>query len=165
MSAAARVTTENTRKAPFVAAMFDKTADISNVAQMSYVLLYVTEDGLKVCSSSVCSSFSKYEDVTEDRRAEATATRQLEFLQGFGCVDKVVPQCYDGAAVMASGSNGVQVKETTPQALLVHCYAHTRNLVMAQEATKIRACKIFFSHLSGLACLFQLLSKAYQAAG
>ncbi|XP_076836806.1 zinc finger MYM-type protein 1 [Brachyhypopomus gauderio] len=145
---------EEVRKAPFVAVMLDETTDISNVAQMSYVLRYVTENGVK-------ERFFKFEDVTEDRGAEAIATRLLDFLQNYGCVDKVVAQCYDGAAVMASGLNGVQakVKETIPQALFVHCYAHVLNLVMAQGASKIRECKIFFSHLSGLASFFSRSSK------
>lgn len=145
---------EEVRKVTFVAVMLDETTDISNVAQMSYVLRYVTEDGVK-------ERFSKYEDVTEDKRAEAIATRLLEFLRVCGCVDKVVAQCYDGAAVMASGLNGVQakVKETIPQALFIHCYAHVLNLVMAQGASKIRECKVFFSHLSGLASFFSCSAK------
>ncbi|KAF3842760.1 hypothetical protein F7725_001609, partial [Dissostichus mawsoni] len=133
---------EELRKAPFVAVMLDETTDISNVAQMSYVLRYVTEDGIK-------ARFFKYEDVTEDKRAEAIATRLLEFLRESGCIDKVVAQCYDGAAVMVSGLNGVQakVKETIPLALFIHCYAHILNLVLEKGASKIRECKVFFSHL------------------
>ncbi|KAJ4932044.1 hypothetical protein JOQ06_010477 [Pogonophryne albipinna] len=129
---------EELRKAHFVAVMLDETTDISNVAQMSYVLRYVTDDGIK-------ERFFKYEDVTEDKRAEAIATRLLEFLRESGCIDKVVAQCYDGAAVMASGLNGVQakVKETIPQALFIHCYAHILNLVLSKGASKIRECKVF----------------------
>ena len=79
---------EEVRKAPFVAIVLDETTGISNMAQMSYVLRYVTEDGVK-----------DNEDVTEDKQAQAIATWLLEFLQGFGCVDKVVAKCYDGAVV------------------------------------------------------------------
>ncbi|XP_034076957.1 zinc finger MYM-type protein 1-like [Gymnodraco acuticeps] len=145
---------EELRKAPFVAVMLDETTDISNVAQMSYVLRYVTDDGIK-------ERFFKYEDVTEDKRAEAIATRLLEFLRESGCIDKVVAQCYDGAAVMASGLNGVQakVKETIPQALFIHCYAHILNLDLSKGASKIRECKVFFSHLSGLATFFSRSAK------
>lgn len=119
-----------------------------------HVLRYVTEDGIK-------ERFFKYEDVTEDKRAEAIATRLLEFLRESGCIDKVVAQCYDGAAVMASGLNGVQakVKETIPKALFIHCYAHILNLVLAKGASKIRECKVFFSHLSGLATFFSRSAK------
>ncbi|CAK6953275.1 zinc finger MYM-type protein 1-like [Scomber scombrus] len=57
---------------------------------------------------------------------------------------------------MASGLNGVQnrVKDTVPQALFVHCYALTLNLVMSQGASKIKECKIFFANLGGLSAFF-----------
>lgn len=57
---------------------------------------------------------------------------------------------------MASGINGVQalIKQSIPQALFVHCYAHTLNFVMSQGAAKIKECKIFFAHLGGLAAFF-----------
>ncbi|KAK1883805.1 Zinc finger MYM-type protein 1 [Dissostichus eleginoides] len=92
-----------------------------------------------------CLLFGADKDVTEDKRAEAIATRLLEFMRESGCIDKVVVQCYDGAAVMASGLNGVQakVKETIPQALFIHCYAHILDLVLAKGASKIRECKVF----------------------
>ena len=84
----------------------------------------------------------------------AVAARILAFFNEVGCTSKVVAQCYDRAAVMASGLHGVQarVKEVIPQALFVHCYAHRLNLVMSQG--DIRECKIFFTHLSGLAAFF-----------
>ncbi|XP_036373212.1 uncharacterized protein si:ch211-89o9.6 isoform X3 [Megalops cyprinoides] len=65
---------------------------------------------------------------------------------------------------MASGLNGVQakVKEKIPQALFIHCYAHALNLVLSQGVAKIRECKIFFSHLSGLAAFFSSSPKRMQ---
>lgn len=36
-------------------------------------------------------------------------------------------------------------------ALFIHCYAHQLNLVLTQRASKIKECKIFFAHFSGLA--------------
>ena len=48
----------------------------------------------------------------------------MEFLEDCACTNKVIAQYYDGAAVMASGLNGVQakIKGKIPQALFVHCY-------------------------------------------
>ena len=62
---------------------------------------------------------------------------------------------------MASGLNGVQakIKEKIPQALFVHCYAHSLNLVMSKSAAKIKECKTFFTHLSGLAAFFSKSAK------
>lgn len=128
----------------FVAVMVDET-DFSNSAQLSFVLRYVTDIGVK-------ERFLKLEDVTEKKGADDLAASVLEVLDSYDCKTKLVAQCYDGAAVMASGLNGGQarVKKDIPQALLVHCYAHTLNLVMSQGASKIKDCKIFFANLGGL---------------
>uniref|UniRef100_A0A3B1J2E9 DUF4371 domain-containing protein n=1 Tax=Astyanax mexicanus TaxID=7994 RepID=A0A3B1J2E9_ASTMX len=145
------------KDAAFTAVMVDETTDISNTTQLSLVLRYVTEDGIK-------ERFVKFEDVTKSKRAHDIAELVMKCLEDFECVGKVVAQCYDGAAVMASGLNGVQakVKEKIPQALFIHCYAHTLNLVMSQGVAKIRECKIFFSHPTGLAAFFSKSPKRTQ---
>lgn len=109
----------------------------------------MTDDGVK-------ERFLKMEDVTQNKRAHDLAQAIFTFLDSYDCKTKVVAQCYDGAAVMASGINGVQalIKEVIPYALFVHCYAHTLNLVMSQGAAKIKECKIFFAHLGGMAAFF-----------
>lgn len=118
---------------PFVAVMLDETSDISNIAQLSLVLRYVTDSGIK-------ERFIKFEDVTGNKRAEDLAGLLIRFLEEYECMEKVVAQCYDGAAVMASGLNGMQakIKEKIPQALFIHCYAHILNLVLSQGAAKLR---------------------------
>ncbi|KAJ4944141.1 hypothetical protein JOQ06_012686 [Pogonophryne albipinna] len=148
---------EEISKAPFVALMLDETTDVSNAAQLSFVLRFVTDSGVK-------ERFVKFEDVTGKKRAEDVAAMALGFLEEHGCMGKLVAQCYDGAAVMASGLNGVQakVKEKIPQALFIHCYAHALNLVLSQGVVKIKECRIFFSHLSGLAAFFSRSPKRTQ---
>ncbi|KAJ4936913.1 hypothetical protein JOQ06_001498 [Pogonophryne albipinna] len=148
---------EEISKAPFVALMLDETTDVSNAAQLSFVLRFVTDSGVK-------ERFVKFEDVTGKKRAEDVAAMALGFLEEHGCMGKLVAQCYDGAAVMASGLNGVQakVKEKIPQALFIHCYAHALNLVLFQGVVKIKECRIFFPHLSGLAAFFSRSPKRTQ---
>lgn len=101
---------EEIRKAPFVALMLDETSDVSNTAQLSLVLHFVTDSGLK-------ERFIRFEDVTWSKRAEDIAALAFQFLEEYGCMDKLVAQCYDGAAVMASGLNEVpsKVKEKIPR--------------------------------------------------
>ncbi|KAI4905796.1 hypothetical protein NFI96_024894, partial [Prochilodus magdalenae] len=55
------------------------------------------------------------------------------------CKAKLVAHCYDGAAFMSLGLNGVQgrVKGTIPHALFVHCYAHSLKLVVSQGVSKL----------------------------
>ncbi|KAJ3614825.1 hypothetical protein NHX12_018395 [Muraenolepis orangiensis] len=64
----------------------------------------------EVMDSGVKERFVKFEDVTGKKRAEDVAALALGFFEEHGCMDKLVAQCYDGAAVMASGLNGVQAK-------------------------------------------------------
>lgn len=121
-------------QARFVAIMVDETSDLSNSAQLSYVLRYITED------KGVKERFLKFEDVTDKKQANDLVALIIKILESYDCKTKLVAQYYDGAAVMASGLNGVHalVKETITQALFVHCYAHTLNLVMSQGVSKIR---------------------------
>ncbi|XP_077597993.1 zinc finger MYM-type protein 1-like [Stigmatopora nigra] len=136
-------------KAPFVTVMVDETTDASNAAQFSLVLRYVTGRGVK-------ERFVRFENVTSGNQANDIAGLLIQFLVDNECLGKVVAQCYDGAAVMSSGLNGVQakVKERAPLALFIHCYAHRLNLVLTQGVSKLRECKIFFAHLNGFAAFF-----------
>ena len=104
------------RKAPFVALMLDETSDVSNTAKLSRVLCFVTDSGLK-------ERFIRFEDVTGSKWAEDIAALALQFLEEYGCMDKLVAPCYDGAAIMASGLNRVQakVKEKISKAIFIHC--------------------------------------------
>ncbi|KAK3566262.1 hypothetical protein QTP86_030551 [Hemibagrus guttatus] len=140
------------KKAPFVSVMVDETTDASNAAQLALVLRYVTGTGVK-------ERFVRFEDVTGGKRADDIAGLIIGFLLENECLGKVVAQCFDGAAVMSSGLNGVQakVKERAPLALFIHCYAHRLNLVLTQGASKLKECKIFFGHLNGLAAFFYRL--------
>ncbi|KAJ3585080.1 hypothetical protein NHX12_013802 [Muraenolepis orangiensis] len=140
---------EELRTTPFVALMLDETSDFGNTAQLSLVLRFVGDGGVK-------ERFITFAEVTGSGRAEGVAAVALGLLEEYGCVDKLVAQCYDGAVAMASGLNEAQarVKERIPQALFVHCYAHALPLVLSQGAAKIKECKIFFSHLSGLGVYF-----------
>ena len=148
---------EEIKKAPFLAVMVDETTDVSNAAQLALMVRYVTDTGVK-------ERFIRFEDVTSGKRADDIASLIFRFLEEFDCMDKVVAQCYDGAAVMSSGKNGVQakVKEKCPQALFIHCYAHKLNLVLTQGSSKLRECKIFFSNLNGLAAFFSRSPKRAQ---
>ncbi|XP_019896449.1 uncharacterized protein LOC105029183 isoform X1 [Esox lucius] len=151
-------------KAPFVAVLVDESTDVSTAAQVALVLRYVTDTGVK-------ERFVRFDDVTRGKRVDDLATLIIQFLEEHECLDKVVAQCFDGAANMASGLNGVQakVKVRAPMALFVHCYAHRLNLVLTQGASKLRECRLFFARLSGLAVFIsrcpertELLGDIYQ---
>ncbi|XP_034059354.1 uncharacterized protein LOC117537990 [Gymnodraco acuticeps] len=60
--------------------------------------------------NDVKEAFLGFDDVSDDRRAPAIADYVLGVLGKYNCVEKLVAQTYDGAAVMASALNGVQAK-------------------------------------------------------
>lgn len=86
---------EEVRNTLFVSVMVDETTDVSNTAQMSYVMRYTTDGNVK-------ERFFQFADVSGDKHAEAIAAEVLKFLEECACTNKVVAQCYDGAAFMAS---------------------------------------------------------------
>lgn len=140
--------------APFVAVEVDESTDITNKAQISVILRYVS-------NSEVKEAFLGFDDVSDDRRAAAISDYVLGALDKYSCVDKLVAQTYDGASVMASELNGVQakIKEKVPEALFTHCYAHKLNLVLSQSAKSIAECKVFFKTVEGLASFFNKSTK------
>lgn len=81
--------------APFVAVEVDETTDITNKAQLSVILRYVS-------GSEVKEAFLGFDDVSDDRRATAITNYVLGVLDKFNCAHKLVAQTYDGASVMAS---------------------------------------------------------------
>lgn len=145
---------EEVSAAQFVAVEVDETTDITNKAQLSVILRYVS-------GSEVKEAFVGFDDVSDDRRATAIANYVFGVLDNFSCAHKLVAQTYDGASVMASQLNGVQakVREKVPEAMFTHCYGHKLNLVLSQSAQMIPECKVFFKTVEGLAAYFSKSTK------
>ena len=129
----------------FLSVMLDETSDISCLSQLSTVFRFVNSKGI------ICERFFKFTDVSKDRSAAAIADLVVAQLVECECLQKLVAQSYDGAAVMSGELNGVQakVKESAPNAIFIHCFAHKLNLVLMQAASRIPKCNIFFQHLVG----------------
>ncbi|KAK7909674.1 hypothetical protein WMY93_014358 [Mugilogobius chulae] len=140
--------------AQFIAIEVDETTDVTNKAQISVILRYVF-------NAEVKEAFMGFDDVSDDRRAAAISEYILRVLEKHKCVEKLVAQTYDGAAVMASELNGVQakIKEKVPEAIFTHCYAHKLNLVLLHSAKCIPECKVFFKTVEGLGAFFSKSTK------
>ena len=106
-------------------------------------------------------SFLGFDDVSDDRRASAITQYVLGILQKFNSVEKLVAQTYDGASVMSSELNGVQVKikEDVLEAMFLPCCAHKLNLVLLHSAKCMPECKAFFKTLEGLSAFFSKSTK------
>jgi len=143
------------QKCMYVSVLLDETSDVSCYSQLSTVIRYVNSNG------AVCESFIRFSDVSKDRSAAAVSGLVVKELQEFDCLNKLIAQTYDGAAVMSGELNGVQakVKEHAPDAIFIHCYAHRLNLVLSQAASSNAKCNVFFSTLGGLSTFFPTSSK------
>ena len=139
----------------YVAILLDETSDVSCLSQLSTVIRYVDKSG------TVNERFINFSDVSSNRCATAISDLSIKQLRELGCLDKLVAQTYDGAAVMSSELNGVQAKirETVPQAVFLHCYAHKLNLVLSQSVSELLECNNFFSILGSLASFFSSSTK------
>ncbi|KAJ8896228.1 hypothetical protein PR048_001571 [Dryococelus australis] len=134
----------------FVVLILDETTVIAVKSQLSSVLRYVTRDG------NVEERFLKFIDVSDDRTVNGLYQHAIQILEDFKCIDKLVAQTYDGAAVMAGEHGGLQIKiiAVCDQAIFVHCYAHESNLVISQSVRYIKHCKTFFISLTAFDFFF-----------
>ena len=114
------------RDTQFVAVQADETTDASCKSQMVIVLRYMVDN-------SVTERFLEFIEV-KDETAIGLSTAIKHALEPLGLTDKLLAQTYDGAAVVRGSVGGVQVlmKETCPNAIFVHCYAHQLNLTLQQ---------------------------------
>ncbi|KAL4132165.1 hypothetical protein QTP88_009372 [Uroleucon formosanum] len=142
----------------FVSIIMDETTDIMSKSQLSTILRYVTNEGVE-------ERFLGFVDVSHDRSAKCLAEHVFCLLNEYKCIDKLVAQTYDGAAVMSGQHNGLQtlVRSKCKNAIFVHCYAHKLNLILKQSVDYIKECKIFFTTLSGLSSFFSKSTKRIHA--
>ena len=76
---------------------------------------------------------------------------------------KLVAHCYDGASVMNDQHRDVHsiVKDASPSAHYVHCYAHQLNLILQQAVSSISSVKVFFANLSAFSVFSLTLIRDY----
>ena len=140
------------KKAKFLAIISDDTTDVSNHMQNVAVFRYIVSGKVVERFWSFCSM---------PQGDANTISSQI-----LACLDIVLPrdddknkliaQCYDGAAVMSGRQRGVQtiVKEKYPNAHYVHCYAHQLNLILQQAVSQVSSIRVFFANLNGFSVFF-----------
>ncbi|XP_077283246.1 zinc finger MYM-type protein 1-like [Arctopsyche grandis] len=138
------------RASKFVSIIVDESTDISRKAQLSTIFRYVDEN------NEIQERFVGFVDVSPNRTANALFQHIRETLEEFGCLDKLIAQTYDGAAVMSGEHNGVQrkIRDICPNSLFVHCYAHRINFYLSQSVKHISGCKRFFSRMLSFSTFF-----------
>jgi hypothetical protein len=112
----------------------DETTDVSGTEQFSLCVRYV-DDTDSTCK--IREDFLQFVPIF-DVTGKGLAKVILDSLRSFGInTSHLRGQGYDGAAAMSGRFNGVQafIKEQHPQAVYVHCSAHSLNLAVSDACS------------------------------
>eukprot|EP00795_Rhopilema_esculentum_P005495 gene5495-673_t len=140
------------KEADFLAVVSDDTTDVSNQSQNVVVFRYIKD-------KTVVERFWSFSTLPQGD-ANTISSRIIasleEVLPNPEDKQKLIAQCYDGAAVMSGCNNGVQtiVKQSYANAHYVHCYAHQLNLILQQAVSQISQIRLFFANLNGFSVFF-----------
>lgn len=139
----------------FFAIQADDTTDINEISQCALSVRFVNDIG------EIKERFLGFFNVSEDRTADALYHLISSVLEPYDYKNKLVAQCYDGASVMASSLNGLQmkIKNDAPNALFTHCCAHRLNLVLQNGSKCIKKCRVFFATLTSIPGFFNQSAK------
>lgn len=141
---------EELKNTDFVSIQADETTDVTCRAQFSIIVRYVYKN-------EIYERFLGFYDVSSNKTAIGLSRKILEVLNSCKIgKNKLVSQTYDGASVMSGSKSGVQtiIKQTYPQALFVHCYAHQLNLVLLHSSKQILDVKLFICNLTSFKTFF-----------
>ena len=128
--------------ANFLAVISDDTTDISNYSQNVVVFRYLNNNGVVERFYSFCT----LGEANAEALAEKIKDRICQVLPADDDKEKLIAQCYDGAAVMRGEHGGVQtlIRKVYPNAQFIHCWAHQFNLVIQQAVSSVPELDLFF---------------------
>ena len=141
-------------KSPYFSIIVDETTDVSTKEQVSICARFLTDD-----MTPKEMFLGLYE--TNSTTGETLTHVIIDALTRFGLpLEKLRGQCYDGASNMSGAFRGVQarVKELQPQALYVHCTAHSLNLAL-QSTIENSVIRDGFQYLNDVYVLFKRSAK------
>ncbi len=121
------------RSATCFSILMDECSDVSRLEQVSIVLRHVADDLV------VHEDFMGFYE-TKNARSETLFKIIQDTLIRFNLpIQRVVGQCFDGAANMSGELTGLKTRllEVNPKALFVHCVAHRLNLAVQDSLTNI----------------------------
>ena len=136
------------KKAGVYSVLTNETKDCNKQEQLAVVIRYVDEE-----TAAQYEHFITYVQATSFN-AHSWSTYILDTLKSNGLDPAaIISQAYDGASVMSEKCSGMQkhIKEVSPEATYVHCYAHCLNLALI-DSTK---------HVSDAADFFALMETLY----
>ena len=137
---------EEVVKAGAFSILVDETKDCAKTEQMSVVLRYAVEKAV------IQERFLTFVEASS-QNAESFSMYIFDTLKKYHLdAQMIVSQGYDGASVMSGRCSGVQqrIKAIVPQAVYIHCYAHTLNLVLVDTVKSVKEAAEFFALLEAL---------------
>lgn len=144
------------KEAEFFAVIVDETPDTSHKEQLSITVRYVRGGDVEERLLAL-----RIVDQTSSEVLFETLCAVLRFHSID--VTNLRGQCYDGASNVAGIRTGLQarIKEISPSALFVHCYAHVLNLVIVDAMTSNTTARDFFGTLQNLYVFIQTCTKRH----
>lgn len=121
---------DEVKRASFYSVIADEVTDAANKEELSLVLRYLTEDGIK----EVFADFIEVERITGNILGKAI----LQWLCSHGLpIANMCGQCYDGASNMSGAKSGCKaiIQKEAPLAMYFHCAAHRLNLAIVSSCT------------------------------
>ena len=135
----------------------DKCRDVAKQEQFTFVVRFVNVNDFKINERFLGFIHAKH------LNAESFSEYIKGLITGFDFdLNKLVSQGYDGASVMSGNCTGVQtrVRQFTPHAVYIHCYAHVLNLVLVDSIKSVKSAYEFFTLLEVL-YIFMSTSKVH----
>uniref|UniRef100_H3A3B1 DUF4371 domain-containing protein n=1 Tax=Latimeria chalumnae TaxID=7897 RepID=H3A3B1_LATCH len=133
------------QEAKFFSVIVDSTIHIGHVDQFSLSLQYVNATGQAIEHFIIFHDLpgSSAEDFFHMLESSLELNINIVHCQG---------QAYAGASTMSGNISGLQnrVKEVSPTALFVHCYAQNLNLVLMDAASCCTNAQLFFGTIESL---------------
>ncbi len=144
------------KEAKFFAVIVDETPDTSHKEQLSITVRYVYEVDVEERLLALRT--------VDETSSEVLFETLCTVLQSHGIdLSNIRGQCYDGANNVSGIRTGLQarIKELSPSALFVHCYAHILNLVIVDAMTSNTIARDFFGTLQNLYVFIQTCTKRH----
>lgn len=144
---------DEVKRAHFYSVIADEVTDAANKEELSLVLRYFTEDGIK----EVFVDFIEVERITGNILGKAI----LQWLHSHDLpVANICGQCYDGASNMSGAKSGCKtiIQKEAPLAMYFHCAAHRLNLALVSSCS-ILAFKSAESCIGEIARFFSYSAK------
>ena len=120
------------RTSEYFGIIMDETSDVSKKEQVAICMSYVIDGIMKEAFVGFFDTKSTDGETLYELVKKVMKDLELD-------LQKIVGECFDGAANMKGRIKGLQalMKKTSPLALYVHCYAHLLNLALQKTLEEI----------------------------